>query len=678
MTPNRLHLGRAAWVMAAMAMLGLFACGGGSGSSAPTAEAKPGLSLVAGELGGQGFLDGSGTTARLYSTNNVIVDDAGNTYVTDGSTIRQVSAQGVVSTLLHAKFNCEGDFVDGPAAAVCIHGSLWGLARDAAGNFYFSDPNTSTIRKLTSGGAIITVAGKINESGSADGPLGTARVESPRDVVFGRDGALYFLDEFTVRRISTTGEISTVAGKGGASGLVDGTGAAARFVNPWGLAIDADGTLYVTDGRETVRKVTTAGAVTTLANTKAAGCPYLRKLVVDSTGAVFVTSSYSICKITPAGAVSLFAGSAAQQQGNVDGLGTAASFESAEGIAFDSAGRLVVADDSTLRRITPDGNVTRWVGASAYGGYADGSFAQARFFAPAGITSDTAGNLYVADSGNHSIRKLAGGQVTTLAGAPGTRTVIDGTGAAAGFNSPQGITVDAQGNVFVADTYRHVIRKITPQGVTTTFAGANNQFGDVDATGGAARLAYPNDLVADAAGNLYVTDRNNYSIRKITPAGVVTTLAGGGRGTSDGTGTAATFDEPAGIAIDSAGNLYVGDTGLIRKVTPAGVVTTLAGGGPDQLGLTDGQGAAARFERYLNSLGVDADGNVYAADHDNGVVRKITPGGKVSTLVGVRDGYSGVVPSTLPARLNAPYGVHVVGRTLYITDEHVVLSVSLP
>jgi len=652
--------------------------GGGGGSTTPTPEAKPSLSLVAGALGGQGFLDGDSTTARLYSPKNVLTDEAGNAYLLDGTTIRRVSAQGVISTLI-APSVCADD-VDGPAGTACVSSWFDDIARDTAGNFYVSSGSTATIRKVGSDRAITTFAGKLGERGQIDGPLATARLAWPTSMVFGHDGSLYFADRNTVRKISPAGVVSTLAGQGGVSGSGDGTGAAARFVGPGGIAVDADDNLYVTDGNglETVRKVTPAGVVTTLANTKAAGCQSVRKLVVDSTGAVFATSSYSICKITPAGVVSLFAGSATQQQGNADGLGTAASFESAGGIAFDPAGRLMVADESTLRRITPDGNVTHWVGASMYGAYADGSFARARFSAPAGITSDAAGNLYVADSGNHSIRKLAGGQVTTLAGSPNNRTVIDGTGAAAGFNDPLGITVDAQGNVFVADTYRHVIRKITPQGVTTTFAGANDQHGHVDATGGAARLAYPNDLVADATGNLYVTDRNNYGIRKITPAGVVTTLAGGGRGTSDGTGAAATFDEPAGIAIDGAGNLYVGDTGLIRKVTPAGVVTTLAGGGPDQLGLTDGQGAAARFERYLTSLAVDADGNVYAADHDNGVVRKITPGGKVSTLIGVRDGFAGVVPGTLPARLNTPYGVHVVGRTLYITDEHVVLSVSLP
>jgi len=658
----------------------LASCGGGGGGGGTTTtppEAKPSLSLVAGALGGQGFLDGDSTTARLYSPNNVLTDEAGNAYLIDGTAIRRVSAQGVVSTLFLPSV-C-ADEVDGPAGTGCVSGGFYDIARDTAGNFYGSSSSSAAIRKVGPDGAITTFAGKLGERGQIDGPLATARLAWPTAMAFGHDGSLYFADRNTVRKISPAGVVSTLAGQGGVSGSGDGTGAAARFVGPGGIAVDADDNLYVTDGPETVRKVTTAGVVTTLANTKAAGCQSLRKLVVDSTGAVFATAGYSICKITPAGVVSLFAGSATQQQGNVDGLGTAASFEYANGIAFDSAGRLMVADESTLRRITPDGNVTRWVGASAYGGYADGSFAQARFSAPAGITSDAAGNLYVADSGNHSIRKLAGGQVTTLAGSPGVRTVIDGTGTAAGFNSPQGITVDAQGNVFVADTNHYVIRKITPQGVTTTFAGANNQFGDVDATGGAARFGYPQDLVADTAGNLYVTDGNNDSIRKITPAGVVTTLAGGsGSGTSDGTGAAATFREPAGIAIDGAGNLYVGDSGLIRKVTPAGVVTTLAGGGPDQLGLTDGQGAAARFERYLTSLAVDADGNVYAADHDNGVVRKITPGGKVSTLIGVHDGFAGVVPGTLPARLNTPYGVHVAGRTLYITDEHVVLSVSLP
>ena len=224
---------------------------------------------------------------------------------------------------------------------------------------------------------------------------------------------------------------------------------------------------------------------------------------------------------------------------------------------------------------------------------------------------------------------------TTLAGiAPGS---ADGTGRAARFDHPSGVAVDSAGYVYVADTENNTIRRITPSGVVSTFAGLAGSRGSADGAGNIARFAGPSGVAVDSAGNVYVADRENHTIRKITPSGVVSTLAGlaGSFGSNDGTGSAARFSFPTGVAVDSAGNVYVADYGndTIRKITPSAVVSTLAGlaGNP---GSVDGTGSAARFFQPCG-VAVDSAGNVYVADTFNSTIRKITPAGVVSTLAGL-------------------------------------------
>jgi sugar lactone lactonase YvrE len=250
-------------------------------------------------------------------------------------------------------------------------------------------------------------------------------------------------------------------------------------------------------------------------------------------------------------------------------------------------------------------------------GSADGALAQ--FNTPTGVAVDAAGNVYVADQGNHRIRKITpAGIVTTLAGS--TAGFADGTGTAAQFDSPDGVAVDTAGNVYVADLGNHRIRKITPASVVTTLAGSGAP-GSADGTGAAAQFNFPAGVAVDSAGNVYVADTSNQVIRKITPAGVVTTLAGSGAGSLNGTGAAAQFNLPRGVAVDAAGNLYVADQGnhLIRKISPAGVVDVVAG---STAGIADGTGPAAQFNNP-RGVAVDTAGNLYVADRNNHLIRKI-------------------------------------------------------
>lgn len=292
-------------------------------------------------------------------------------------------------------------------------------------------------------------------------------------------------------------------------------------------------------------------------------------VAVAPDGSIYFTefSRHVVRKVTPAGVLTTFAGTAGQS-GSTNATGAAARFNLPHGITVDQAGNLYVVDHGNhlIRKITPAGVVTTLAGLAGIPGNTDGSGAAARFQFPAGIAVDGAGTLYVADSGNHRIRKLTpAGAVSTLAGS-GTLGTANGTGPAAQFNFPNGIAVASNGTLFVADNGNHAIRAITAAGVVTTFLGQAGTSGTRDGTGNLARFESPSGIALDADGNLYISDSLNHTIRKSSPAGVVTTLAGvaGQSGITDGRGPQARFGQPIGIAVDPRGNVYVADVTLHR------------------------------------------------------------------------------------------------------------------
>ena len=268
-------------------------------------------------------------------------------------------------------------------------------------------------------------------------------------------------------------------------------------------------------------------------------------------------------------------------------------------------------------------------------GFADGTGNAAQFFGSSGIAVDAAGNVYVADDDNHRIRKITpAGVVSTFAGS-GVPGFADGTGIEAQFNSPLGVAVDGAGNVYVADGDNNRIRKITAAGLVSTLAGSGVD-GFADGMGAVARFGDTYGLAVDGAGNVFVADTYNNRIRKITPEGLVTTLAGSAEGYSDGTGAAAKFFRPFCLAIDSEGTVFVADTGnnLIRKITILGVVTTLAG---STQGFAEGAGTEAKFNNPCGMY-VDASGTIFVADMWNNRIREIMPDGVVSTFAGSTQG----------------------------------------
>ena len=309
---------------------------------------------------------------------------------------------------------------------------------------------------------------------------------------------------------------TTLAGKQGIKGSSDGSGSTARFNDLYAVVPDDQGNVYVADTYNyTIRKVTSKGVVTTIA-----GRPGVA--------------------------------------GFTDGVGTGARFYFPAGMAIDATGAIYMTDASTIRKVTPDGVVTTFAGMLGVAAYQDGTGTNAGFSGLQGLAIDSAGNLYTADAGNRRTRKITTNAIVSTIGGPND------------FIDPRGVAVDNAGNIYVADGAGCRIQKVTQDGVVSTFAGQTWAFGSRDGLGSAARFADPQGLAIDGAGNLYVAEGGVSLIRKITPVGMVTTIGGIGTGFADGVGSAALFHGPLGVAADKWGNIFIADTynQLVRKGTP--------------------------------------------------------------------------------------------------------------
>jgi sugar lactone lactonase YvrE len=401
---------------------------------------------------------------------------------------------------------------------------------------------------------------------------------------------------------------------------------------------------------------------------------YPQGVAVSSKGVVYVadTDNHTIRRIDGPITVTTIAGSAGRPGSGESGDGQG-FFQYPCGLAMDASDNLYVADchNHTIRRIAADGRVSTLAGWAGVPGSEDGNGQAARFKLPYAVAVDTKGNVYVADSGNHTIRVIdAKGTVRTLAGLAGSPGAADGKGTVARFDGPRGIQVDADGVVYVTDRDNQTVRQITAGGVVSTWAGTPGKEGLQDGAAKEATFSLPCGLARDSKGALMLTELGHQAVRKVTPAGVVTTLAGkaGDYGHQDGVGAEARFYAPSGIAVDGQGNIYVGDSAnqVVRKITPAGEVSTHAGQA-GTYGYVDGPAASARFASPWR-IAADSAGQVYVADAGSRTIRQISTSGVVSTLAGST--LSGFHAGSLPGSFDNCSGLAVRdGRLVFSTRE---------
>ncbi len=851
---------------------------------------------------------GNATAANLSNPMAVAVDAAGNIYIADydNARVRKVNTSGIISNYVGT--GSVGYTTDGTYATVAAIGKPTGVAIDGAGLLCVVEQNNHVVRRVNSAGKIATLAGAGYASFSGDGGAATAAALSyPNSVAFDAAGNAYITDAGNnrVRKVTATGVISTIAGTGTAGFSGDGASAtAATMNNPAGIAVDASGNVIFADyNNQRIRKIATTGTITTLAGTGTAGlsgdggaataCTFYRPTgVAVATGKTIITDmgNAAVRQVTIVSNTPVFTGGAAQSFSVCSGSG-AASINSYMTISDADAGQTetwtIVSSPahgtlagfprtatSTGGAITPaaltftpttgytgtdtfrikisDGTntsttlITVSIGAAGsagtisgpssfcpgawttftssvsggtwsssqptiaiinssgqvYGEYgtpftitytvttscgtfsatkadtvinvpsmptitggtsvsvgsnltlsntlsggnwsssntaiatvssagvvygvangyfnvtyslvttcatvsttqsmisgkvltanifnfagygtgasgytADGVLADSRAInAPSGIAKDKYGYIYFTEQGNNIVRKVSkiSGTMYTIAGTRSAGFSGDGGAAtAANLNAPSGIAVDKNGNIYIADQANARIRKITAAGIISTIAGTGTVGYTADGVAAAsANIAQPTAVAVDTNGNVYFAEQNNHRIRRISTSGILTTVAGNGSASFSGdrgAATAASISYPAGVSVDAANNIYIADAGnnRIRKVTSAGIISTLAGNGTAGY---SGDGSAATAAKLYNPSGVTSDslGNVYIADRNNNVVRKVTTGGIISTVAGTGTaGYSGDSGPATAAKLYYPQGVLCDSLNLYVAD----------
>ena len=590
------------------------------------------------------------------------VDPAGGVYLgTAGdSRILKVEPSGTVRTI--AGTGTKGYSGDnGPAAKA----QLWdpeGLAADGAGDLYIADTDNQRIRKIDSAGTITTIAGNGTQDSTGDGGLASlAEVRYPVGVALDRSGDLYITEGGgrRVRKIDQNGRISTVAGTGVVGFSGDGGPATrAQLGDPAGVAVDDSGNLYIADATNNrIRKVDKAGTITTIAGNGTPGFAgeggpavsaelnYPWGVTVDRAGGLYIadTGNDRIRKVDASGRISTMAGSGIRGFSGDGEPAATAELALPDAVTVDRDGNLYIGDGGShrVRKVDQNGTITTLAGTGP--DYPDdgGPATQAFLHNPTYAWVDKVGRLYLVDSSDHRIRRVnPGGDITTIAGNGTAGFSGDGGPAVdAQLNDPVSLALDLAGNVYISDWANHRVRKVTPDGKITTFAGSGHGFFSGD-NGPAieADMSHPRGLALGSDGSLYIADEWNHRIRRVDPAGIITTVAGNGAAAFSGDGgpaRAAQLSGAFGVTMDDAGNLYIADSGnnRIRKVDPSGRITTIAGTGVAGF---SGDGGPATLAQFNDPLGmsVGADGAVYVADANNNRIRKIDSSGIITTVAG--------------------------------------------
>jgi uncharacterized protein (TIGR03437 family) len=638
--------------------------------------------------------DGGLATAAQFSTiQGIAVDKAGNLYIADTGNhrVRKVAA-GVVTTIAGTGVaGYSGD--NGPAVNAQLN-FPYGLAVDASGNVFIADYGNDRVRMIAPSGTIATIVGTGSHASSPDNLAPTATsLLSPRNVALDALGNLY-ISEFQGHRVRKCtgcqlpggGSIRTVAGCGRsgqeapANAIGDnGPATAALLSFPAGMAFRLGQLLIADSGRNAIRQVNADGTIITLPGN--VGSQPIA-LAANSSGTVYVGDfrSQAALALSLAGVVTTYAGGggAGCQAGSACALLTGLN-----DLAVDSFGALWIADGMQVRKVDWTGTTQSVVAGDAYlSAVGDGGPAtSANLYQPGGVTLDGAGNLYIADTGTHRVRHVGtDGKMRTLAGTgvAGMGT-LGGSAAATPLHSPTRVTMDVIGNVVIAERLNNRVLKVSPVQALSAVANSTGVQGESpDGTPPlSAQLNEPQAACTDRAGNQYLVDTNNHRVMKLPMGGVLQTVAGNwsqGFAGDGGPAQLAQLNTPGGCATDSTGNLYIADTynHAIRMVTPAGIISTVAGTGGAAGGSGDEGSAAAAQLAFPAGVVVDDAGDLFIADTGNNRIRMVTPDGLIHGIAGTgAAAFSGEDAPAASAKLNGPQGLFLDGAgNVYFADTY--------
>jgi len=568
------------------------------------------------------------------------------------------------------------------------------VTADSAGNVYFSSANA--VFKIDAAGTLTRVAGSPGGGSPLGdgGPATSAYLNGPGGLALDSAGNLYIAEGNAnrIRKVTPGGTISTVAGSGVAGYSGDGAAATSAKLNgPAAVAVDSAGALYIADaGNNVIRKVTAAGTISTVAGSGANGFggnggPATSAqfntptgVALDAAGNLYIADSQNavVWKVS-GGTISIVAGGG--KATTFGGPATGIELDYPYGISVDSSGNLYIADPdwSAVFKVTPGGTITLAAGRGTTSPGDGGPATGAQLAWPLGVAADSNGNFYIADLETFSVRKVnASGTISTVAGNGSPYFGEGGPATIAGMWYSSGIAVDPAGNLYICDPVAQRVYKVTPAGIITTVAGNGTKgYSGDNGPAASAQLNSPEAVAVDASGNVYIADDSNNRIRKVTPAGIISTFAGTGTpgySGDNGPATSAKLNGPSGLATDSAGDLFIADDQnyRIRKVTPGGTITTVVGTGIRGFSGDNGPATSAQIN-YIEGMAVDSAGNLYFGDPGNNRVRMVTSAGTISTIAGTGvGGFYGDNGPALSAHLNGPTGVAVDSSgDIFVTDD---------
>ncbi len=603
------------------------------------------IDTVAG--GGQPGDGGAAVEARLGDVEGLAVDAQGNLYVSDSldHRIRRVDgASGTITTVAGDGF--PGSTGDGGPAAEARLNQPYGIAVRPDGSLYVADFGNRRIRRIRPDGTMQTVAGGSGSFSEA------VRFAGPRNVAADTEGNLYVSDfsGHRVYRVSPSGRVEAVAGAGVAGFNGDGPALETELNAPAGLAAGPDGSVYIADSGNRLLRRLRNGRIETVAGAEEGGLRLTQPtgVAVDAAGTVYVADEKAVYAVKQAGEVELVVRAPAG--------GRFRDVAVSGGLVYVGGGRRVWT-------VPGPGALAPAAGNGEFGNYADGVAAtSATLDAPIGIAFDAFGDLLIADEGRRRIRRVqADGRILTIAGNGEAGHGGDGGPAIeAGLGDPVSVAADGLGGFWIADYRGHRVRRVLPDGTILTAAGDGTPgYGGDGGPAAQAQLNFPRAVAADARGNLFIADSGNHCVRRVAPDGTIDTFAGNGvpgYGGDLGLARLAYMDSPAGLAVDGKGGLYIADPGAhtVRYVRPDGIIVTVAGTGTAGYTGDGGPAAQAQLNRPT-AVAVDGSGALWIADTGNQRVRRVSPEGAIETVAGTgAAGFAGDGSWARQARLSEP------------------------